>query len=74
MYQHCIDGYVYYKTKFVINNTRAKLYRNALKKQGAWLSDRKIWDVESTISYLSHAAIQNFRRSIPLRKYYEENK
>jgi hypothetical protein len=74
MYQHCIDGYLHYKTKFMIYNQRAKLYRNALNKQAAWISDKYIGDIESTISRLSTEAIRNYRRSLRLIKYYEENK
>ena len=74
MYQHCIDGYLHYKTKFMIYNQRAKLYRNALNKQAAWISDKYIGDIESTISRLSTEAIRNYRRSLRLIKYLEENK
>ena len=74
MYQHCIDGYKYYKLCFMISNKRAKLYRDAIDRQAAWISDKYLGDLEATVARLSKASIIAFRRSIPLRKYLEENK
>ena len=58
----------------MINNARAKLYRDAIDRQAAWISDKYLGDLEATVARLSKASIIAFRRSIPLRKYLEENK
>ena len=74
MYQHCRDAYLYYKLRFMIDNKRAKLYRDAIDRQAAWISDKYLGDLEATVARLSTSSIRAYRRSIPLRKYLEENK
>jgi len=74
MYQHCIDGYMHYKLRFMIYNQRAKLYRDAIDRQAAWISDKYLGDLEATVARLSTEAIRNYRRSLRLIKYLEENK
>lgn len=69
MYEHCVDAYQHYKLRYMINNHRIKLYKDLLERQGAWLSKKKIREIEKLVSALGKQARLNIRLSARVLKY-----
>jgi len=69
MYEHCVDAYQHYKLRNMINNHRIKLYKDVLERQGAWLSKKKIREIEKLIAHLGKQARLSIRLSARVLKY-----
>ena len=69
MYEHCVDAYQHYKLRYMINNHRIKLYKDLLERQGAWLSKKKVREIEKLVSTLGKQARLNIRLSARVLKY-----
>ena len=72
MYEHCVDAYQYYNLRYRINNHRMKLYKDVLERQGAWLSKKKIREIEKLIAHLGKQARLSIRLSAKVLKYKDQ--
>lgn len=69
MYEHCVDAYQHYRLRLMINQHRIKLYKDLLERQGAWLSKKKVREIEKLVSALGKQYRLNIRLSARVLKY-----